>query len=160
MNIMPFNFEELECGDFLISNSAGFHDVVKKNHLLNLVHSSTTGCKCNDNKLKGKLFIAPDRDVEVATYSLASGTAKKIVNDMLFNPTYMIVPTLRCDHACTYCQVSRASMVAKKYDMPEEYIEKIIQKIVKLSDPPYKIEIQGGEPLVRFDLIKKYMMRL
>lgn len=154
MNIMPFNFEKLECGDFFISNSAGFHDVVHEKDFMGLINSSSTGCEDSDRRLRRKLFVSLDQDVEVATYSLASGTAKKIVNDMRFNPTYMIVPTLRCDHACTYCQVSRASMGAKKYDMPERYIKNIIEKIAKLSDPPYKIEIQGGEPLVRFDLIK------
>ncbi len=66
----------------------------------------------------------------------------------------MIVPTLRCDHTCKYCQVSRASVNASGYDLDPDLIPHIISTIKKLSIPPYKIEIQGGEPLLRFDLIQ------
>ncbi|MCV5675756.1 His-Xaa-Ser system radical SAM maturase HxsB, partial [Escherichia coli] len=46
------------------------------------------------------------------------------------------------------------SVNASGYDLNPELIPDIISAIKKLSTPPYKIEIQGGEPLLRFDLIQ------
>lgn len=66
--------------------------------------------------------------------------------EMKFAPIFMIVPTLRCDHTCKYCQVSRASLSAKNMDLKDEYIPVIISLIKKLSSAPYKIEIQGENP--------------
>lgn len=152
---MPFNFDRLGEDCYFISNVAGFHDLLSENKIRCLIEEGSSGNKIDDIRLQGKLFLQGDKSGEIAKYALASGLAKKLINEMKFNPVYMIVPTLRCDHACTYCQVSRASLSSKNYDMPDMLIPKIIKNIISLSDPPYKIEVQGGEPLVRFDLIKK-----
>ncbi len=152
--ILPFNFDRLNSGAYFLSNQAGFHTTLTYEHLEELVISEKTADIKKNQQLQSKLFLQTDRDLGASIASLASANAKKLSGELIFNPIFMIVPTLRCDHTCKYCQVSRASISAKGFDLPVESIPQMIAAIKKLSSPPYKIEIQGGEPLIRFDLVQ------
>ena len=68
---------------------------------------------------------------------------------------HMFVVSLRCEHSCPYCQVSRQSTDTQRFDMSEEVAERALA--IALQSPPdhIKIEFQGGEPLLNFPLIKK-----
>ncbi len=111
-------------------------------------------------ELEKKLFLARPENMNISASLLATGQAKRLLQQMAFNPIFMIVPTLRCDHSCTYCQVSRANISAHGYDLNEGKISEIVNTVYRLGKPPYKIEIQGGEPLVRFDLVERIYAEL
>lgn len=153
MKLMPFNFDRLPNGQMFISNLAGFHHFLHEPELLKLAH----GDACGEPflSLEGKLFLSGDDYSSVIPHALSSAFAKRLMNELAVRPIFMIVPTLRCDHTCKYCQVSRASVEASGYDLDPSLIVEIVSTIKKLSSPPYKIEIQGGEPLLRFDLIQE-----
>lgn len=155
MRIMPFNFDRLSNGMIFISNLAGFHHFMGERDFRLLVSSSSTEDCSIDEQLESKLFICGDNDQSFSASVLSSGFAKRVMSELAINPIFMIVPTLRCDHTCKYCQVSRASIRAMDYDLDPDQIPWIVKTIKKLSLPPYKIEIQGGEPLLRFDLVKE-----
>jgi sulfatase maturation enzyme AslB (radical SAM superfamily) len=61
-----------------------------------------------------------------------------------------LVLTCRCPLSCRYCFLDRTQP-----DMPEDVLKKSIDLL--FTSPEDKIELQffGGEPLLRFDLIKK-----
>ncbi len=65
----------------------------------------------------------------------------------------VLVPTLRCDLSCTYCQVSRVNVDKKGFDWSTDTLAAILQFIGTLETDHIKIEFQGGEPLLRPDLI-------
>ncbi|HEC8322369.1 His-Xaa-Ser system radical SAM maturase HxsB [Providencia huaxiensis] len=153
MIILPFNFERISEQDTFISNLAGYSLTIKNEYLDELIHFGVTSNEGVNKKLANNFFIC--NDVFLAEKILASAVGKKLLNETRFSPIFMVVPTLRCDHTCKYCQVSRASLNAEQYDLNEKLIPLIISLIKKLSSKPYKIEIQGGEPLLRFDLIEK-----
>ncbi|MFT3988986.1 His-Xaa-Ser system radical SAM maturase HxsB [Aestuariivirga sp.] len=67
----------------------------------------------------------------------------------------ILVPTLRCNLTCTYCQVSRADERAKGYDWDEETCQAAIKFLDALQTDTIKIEFQGGEPLLRVDLLER-----
>jgi His-Xaa-Ser system radical SAM maturase HxsB len=69
----------------------------------------------------------------------------------------ILVPTLRCNLACSYCQVSRASQHAKGYDWSEGTLSAVLELVTSLDAPAIKIEFQGGEPTLRPDLLLKVM---
>lgn len=155
MKPLPFNFETLSENICFVSNLSGFHEFLTTQQLHELVHFGSTNDVEVNRQLEAKLFTSSDENQDIAVLALASGMSKKLVAELRFNPIYMVVPTLRCDHTCTYCQVSRAPEGAVGYDLDEDKIDAIIDMISKASAPPYKIEIQGGEPLLRFDLVRK-----
>jgi His-Xaa-Ser system radical SAM maturase HxsB len=66
----------------------------------------------------------------------------------------MLVPTLRCNQSCDYCQVSRAAENATGYDWTDETLAQVLAFLDRLETDEIKIEFQGGEPTLRLDLLK------
>ena len=66
----------------------------------------------------------------------------------------LLVPTLRCNLNCDYCQVSRAAIDAKGYDWSQDTLNAVLALLARLTAKSVKIEFQGGEPTLRPDLIK------
>lgn len=154
MKILPFNFERLGNDSYFLSNLGGFHAFLDRENLESLISFGSTDGESLNRYLEARQFICSDHTEESTALALASAVSKKLTAELTLNPIFMIVPTLRCDHSCTYCQVSRASEKATGYDLEVESIEKIISIIKRIGRPPYKLEIQGGEPLLRFDLVQ------
>jgi len=71
----------------------------------------------------------------------------------------ILVPTLRCNLSCSYCQVSRAAISHKGFDWTEECLAKVLHLIDQLSTSRIKVEFQGGEPTLRPDLIESVIER-
>ena len=71
----------------------------------------------------------------------------------------MVVPTLRCDHRCQYCQVSRVPVDRKGYDLHDNSVDEIIGLIAISRQRSIKIEFQGGEPLLNFPYVQEFVKR-
>jgi len=71
----------------------------------------------------------------------------------------ILVPTLRCNLACTYCQVSRVAEQARGFDWSDAHLAAVLELIDTLSADQVKIEFQGGEPTLRPDLIRAVIER-
>lgn len=65
----------------------------------------------------------------------------------------ILVPTLRCNLSCSYCQVSRANLNATGHDWSGATLEAVLELIRSCTAPAIKIEFQGGEPTLRTDII-------
>lgn len=74
---------------------------------------------------------------------------------------FIIVMTNRCNMACTYCHAEAESSGDKTRDMSEETLRKSIDFFFSIPRPANQktiaIEFQGGECLLRWDLIRKAM---
>jgi len=67
---------------------------------------------------------------------------------------HVMVLTLRCNETCVYCHASPAPVSAQGLDMTEEIAERSVDLAFQSTSPSITIEFQGGEPLLRFDLLK------
>ena len=67
---------------------------------------------------------------------------------------HIFVVTLRCEHTCRYCQVSRQSAAKSEFDMSEETARRALELAFRSPSPHLKIEFQGGEPLLNFPLVR------
>jgi sulfatase maturation enzyme AslB (radical SAM superfamily) len=65
----------------------------------------------------------------------------------------MMVITLRCNHKCSYCQVTSELAEAYKYDMSPGTAKRIVDYIFCSPSSNIKIEFQGGEPLLNWKTI-------
>jgi His-Xaa-Ser system radical SAM maturase HxsB len=79
-------------------------------------------------------------------------TKKAFLKD--FVGLHIFVVTLRCDHSCRYCQVSRVSASRTRFDMSAETARKSIDLLFRSPSPRLKVEFQGGEPLLNFDIVR------
>jgi His-Xaa-Ser system radical SAM maturase HxsB len=67
---------------------------------------------------------------------------------------HIFVVTLRCNHSCQYCQVSRAPLSGSGHDLSVEDAHHAIARVFESPSPVLTIEFQGGEPLLAFERIK------
>ncbi len=74
----------------------------------------------------------------------------------LFNgiTLHVVVPTLRCNLKCVYCQAKSKPFNKIEYDMSEETAKRVVDFIFQSPSKFYTIEFQGGEPTANFDIIK------
>jgi His-Xaa-Ser system radical SAM maturase HxsB len=67
----------------------------------------------------------------------------------------ILVPTLRCNLSCGYCQVSRVNEATPGFDWSLETEDAVIRFLDNLPTKSLKIEFQGGEPLLALDALKR-----
>ena len=98
--------------------------------------------------LKAKHFIYDD-----ASSPLLDILAAKIRTkyDHICDGTklHIFVVTLRCEHSCQYCQVSRQTTAKGEFDMNRETADRSIALMLDSPSPHITVELQGGEPLLR-----------
>lgn len=151
--LLPFNFTSLEDSRYVLTNMVGEHVVLIREKLEDLVRHRLCSSDASYQRLKGKHFLIDD-DSDVAIDLLALKTRTRTRRLPNFTDLHIFVVSLRCEHSCPYCQVSRQSDDRKAFDMTPEIAERAIDLAFRSPAPSLKFEFQGGEPLLNFDLIK------
>lgn len=152
-SLLPFKFEALDNEKVVLTNLVGQYVTLSRDKLNSLVLGSLDKVDTDYISLRSKHFIAEDNDHN--SYELLSLKVRtKYSNLRNFTNLHMFVVTLRCDHSCHYCQVSRQSENKSAFDMTVETADKSLELVFKSPNPSIKIEFQGGEPLLNFELIK------
>ncbi len=67
---------------------------------------------------------------------------------------HILVVTLRCNETCVYCHASRAPTDALHTDMTPETAERAVDLALATTSPAVTIELQGGEPLLAFPVLR------
>src|SRR3546814_13294558 len=106
------------------------------------------------SELKAKHFLV-DGDSNVAIDLLALKVRTKLQRLSDFTGLHIFVVSLRCEHSCPYCQVSRQSDDKTTFDMSRETATKALDIVFRSPSPNLKIEFQGGEPLLNFPLLRE-----
>lgn len=151
--LLPFRFLALDAQRYVLTNDVGEHYVMNREHLPALVNQSLNISSKDYRELKSKHFIM-DEDSSVAIDLLALKMRSKLAHFADFTALHIFVVSLRCEHSCPYCQVSRQSDDKDAFDMSEETARKGLDFTFRSPSPSIKIEFQGGEPLLNFPLIK------
>jgi His-Xaa-Ser system radical SAM maturase HxsB len=139
-------------GDVLLTNDLGEFAVVEQNvwRDLNANRLEPTSPRYADLEARGMLAREGPRG---GLADIARRTRKSFLRH---GPSlHIFVVTLRCDHSCQYCQVSRASLDAVSKDMSGEDALAAVDRVFESDAPSLTIEFQGGEPALRFDLVRK-----
>lgn len=151
--LLPFRFLPLDGRRYVVTNDAGEHYVLPKTVLPQLVNQELEPSSEFYKELKSKHFIM-DEDSSVALDLLALKVRTKMALIANFTALHIFVVSLRCEHSCPYCQVSRQSDDKQAFDMTEATASKGLDFTFQSPSPSIKIEFQGGEPLLNFPLIK------
>lgn len=156
--LLPFRFIRLDGAKYVATNLAGEYVVLNRHELHQVVNKELPAESALYNNLKSKHFLY-DADSKVALELLAMKIRTKMVPISHFTALHMFVVTLRCDHSCPYCQVSRQSEDRKAFDMSRETANKGIDFVFRSPSPALKIEFQGGESLLNFELIQYIVLQ-
>ena len=152
-SFLPFRFTELDKTQFVLTNMAGEYIVIKKSIFKKFFQKTLSQDTTEYNNLRNNHFLI-DEETSIATELLPIKIRTRYNTLPEFTGLHMFVISLRCEHSCPYCQVSRQSHDKDKYDMSEETADKAIDLVFQSPSKYLKIEFQGGEPLLNFNLLK------
>jgi His-Xaa-Ser system radical SAM maturase HxsB len=151
--LLPARFIKLDEKRYFLSNEVGEFLVINREQLDSYVKKRISKNSDFYYDLKSKGFLI-DHDSNVALDLLALKYRTKAQKIAQFTALHLFVVTLRCDYTCQYCQVSRQTDDKHAFDMSEQTANKAIDLVFRSPSPAIKIEFQGGEPLLNFNLIK------
>jgi uncharacterized protein len=137
----------------LLTNMAGEHALLEPKEF-DLLMDGELGIESPTvRRLRGKHLVrAVGEELPIELLALKVRTRYWRLPE--FTALHMFVVSLRCEHSCPYCQVSRQSADKSLYDMTEETAMRALEMTFRSPSPHIKIEFQGGEPLLNFPLIE------
>jgi His-Xaa-Ser system radical SAM maturase HxsB len=151
--LLPLKFTPLDSERYVLSNMVGEYTVLPRETVHSLARHTLRPSDPHYLELKAKHFLR-DADSDVAVDLLALKARTKYQRLAYFTGLHMFVVSLRCEHSCPYCQVSRQSDDRMAFDMTEATASKALDLVFRSPSPLIKIEFQGGESLLNFPLIK------
>lgn len=139
-------------GQAVVTNGLGEFAIIDRDILTKLEREemSPADARYRDLEARGMLSAEGPRG---GLADIARRTRKAFLKE---GPSlHIFVVTLRCDHSCQYCQVSRAALGATGKDMSDADAMSALDRVFESEAPALTIEFQGGEPSLRFDLVRK-----
>ena len=154
----PFRFRRLVGRWVVAVSDAGDHAFLLDDELMALEREPESLPPRRLAELKSKYFT-----VDAAGKGMRRLLASRITTKhetVLAGPSlHILIPTLRCAHSCRYCQVSRA-LEDDGFTMPRDVLHAACDCIFESPSPTVTVEFQGGDPLLRFDLVSMAIERI
>jgi len=151
--LLPARFVRLDADRYVVTNDVGEYVMLTGDELRAYVHHGLSADTPLYRTLKARHFLFDDGS-RVALDLLALKYRSRAERLADFTALHMFVVTLRCDHSCHYCQVSRQTEDRAPFDMRRDHADRAVEFVFRSPSPAIKIEFQGGEPLLNFELIR------
>jgi His-Xaa-Ser system radical SAM maturase HxsB len=156
--LLPFKFTALDESEYALTNYVGQVTLLDLDTLANFVHHTLPSNSEAYKALKSRHFLL-DSDSDVAIDLLGLKMRTRLARLKEFTSLHMFVVSLRCEHSCPYCQVSRQSDDRKAFDMSTATADKALGLVFRSPSSSIKIEFQGGEPMLNFELVQYIVER-
>jgi uncharacterized protein len=153
---LPFRFERMGAR-VLVTNMVGEHLFLTEEEFGALAGQKLPEDSVLVRRLRAKHVIREAGD-ELPVELLAIKARTRYRRLQEFTALHILVASLRCEHSCPYCQVSRQSSDKGAYDMSTETASIALDSAFRSPSHNIKIEFQGGEPLLNFDLIEEVVL--
>lgn len=152
-SILPFRFSALDDTRYVLTNMVGEFTLADRESIQRFATGQLSSSSPIYSELKAKHFLQ-DADSGAVIDLLALKTRTKLAPLANFTALHLFVTTLRCDHSCPYCQVSRANDDRREFDMSEDTARKAVALAFRSPSPVLKFEFQGGESLLNTAIIR------
>lgn len=154
----PYYFKKI-CDDYLLVNMVGEHIFLNSDEFKFMACEKYD--KLSDSKimeLVSRNFIVEleNREFTEDLLAIKLRSRKDFLN--YFTSLHMVVLTLRCNCICDYCHASSAGLAAFNTDMNFEIAKNVLDKIFESPTSEIKIEFQGGEPSLNWDVLKYFVL--
>ncbi len=154
---LPFFFQRMPYG-VLLTNDIGEHHVLDDDDfekfvkIKNGIHADIL------YELEGKFFCVKRMTKEMFDVYATRYRTKKY---FIFESTalHMLVVTNRCNQSCVYCHASSDDACMASGDMSVDTADLIVKNILMSPSRHIKIEFQGGEPTLNFEIIRHVVSR-
>lgn len=148
--MLPLRFRRLDSDTLIFADEAGRFFTGNPDLAIRLVEGRLSERDKDYLKSRGMVIDCEDVNETAFLHTLARRMEPPAQLSYV-----ILVPTLRCDLSCAYCQVSRAAKNARGYDWDETTLASTIAYLDKNGGKTIQIEFQGGEPTLRMDLIER-----
>lgn len=155
--LLPFRFTHFRDEQYILTNLAGEYLVLERPTLLDLLGHRLSPTDPLYIELRARHFLM-DGSTAIAPTLLSIKLRTRYQRLAQFTGLHLFVVTLRCEHSCPYCQVSRRSQDTQRYDMSPEAANAALTLALRSPSKHIKIEFQGGEPLLNFPLIQSIVL--
>ncbi len=154
---MPFRFLRWRDGRVFVSSDSGEWAFLSSRDFSAFVEGTLSSGLAAYQELKSKHLLV---DGALLVPLSASATKLRTKYSFMegFTGLHMFVVSLRCDHSCPYCQVSRVTTDKSRFDMAPETAAAGVDWVFKSPSQHIKIEFQGGEPLLNLERIKQIVL--
>lgn len=157
--LLPFAVRHLPDGSLVGVSESGDHVFLSQSELETLRTDPTRIDMYRRAELAARFFI-PNHGRAVGMERLLRARRAARRETVTAGPSlHIIVPTLQCGHTCQYCQVSR-SQSDTGFSMTPVQLDAACERIWESSADVLTVEFQGGDPLLRFDLIARAVTTL
>jgi His-Xaa-Ser system radical SAM maturase HxsB len=152
--LLPFRFTRLPGSErLLLVSEVGEHIFLPRPELEALVAGRLGPEHPAFLDLEAKQFLTKTDDSAAVRLLAAKYRTRK--SFLRGGPSlHIFVVTLRCDHSCAYCQVSRQISTKHEFDMSDAVARAAVDRLFEAPAPVLTVEFQGGEPLLNFERIK------
>ena len=151
--LLPFRFMRWPDDEVFVSNDVGEWHFLPATTFKQFASGQLQPQAVAFADLKAKHFLTDgSSSLPVQLLATKYRTKKSFLDG--FTTLHMFVVTLRCDHCCPYCQVSRVTEDRTRYDMTRETAIRAVEFMFRSPSPELKVEFQGGESLLHFDAIR------
>jgi len=152
LHLLPFNFHRLKDERELLTSITGDYIIAEAGSVDKIINHRSTLDEPFIHDLIAGHFVSynpPAEQIDILANRLRTKKGLYEIKPAL----HIIVLTLRCDHTCSYCQVSRVTENKTDYDLSKDQLNLIIEKILDSQESSITVEFQGGESLLAFDNI-------
>jgi hypothetical protein len=146
-SLLPFRFINLDTKRYVVVNEVGEWRVLPRADLELVVRKRLPQNSPLYNALKASHFLE-DKDSDVAPDLLTLKLRSKRERIAQFTSLHMFVVTLRCNHSCQYCQVSRQSEDRSAYDMTTSMADRALDFTFRSPSPPSKLNSKAENPFL------------
>jgi uncharacterized protein len=153
---LPYTFERFLDEKVLVTNFVGEHLVLTNREFELLSNQDFSDSELNSKLLARHIVRKASSNLPLELLALKYRTQISRLPE--FTALHIFVVSLRCEHSCPYCQVSRQLGAPEKYDMDLRTAERALRLVFRSPSRNIKIEFQGGEPLMNFGLIKHIVL--
>jgi len=157
VHLLPFRFTRLNGKELLVSEAGEFL-FAPQGTVQSLVAEHIDANSELYRDLKAKHFVYDDSSSPLLDV-LATKVRTKFDHICGGTKLHIFVVTLRCEHSCDYCQVSRRTPNRGEFDMSTATADRAIFMMMESPAREVTLEIQGGEPLLAFDVIQYIIPR-
>ena len=151
--LLPFRFHQINDKKEVLVNEVGDFLIVPTGTAQRIVNREVSDQEELYADLLANFFISLQPIPALVDVLATRYRTKKSFLDE-FTALHIFVVSLRCNHSCHYCQVSRVSENRKDFDISIENLKASIHHMFRSPAQSITMEFQGGEPLLAFDKVK------
>jgi uncharacterized protein len=137
--LMPFNFERTGNGQFLVSNLVGDFIRLTEDEINRVIDLQLKpGDGLYEKAYATHLITGANQKAQRQLLALRLRSRMSFLREV--TPLHMFVVTLRCEHSCPYCQVSRRSTNRSRFDMSEATAQRALDIAFESKSSRIKVE--------------------